>query len=171
MWLGTMWEVAIPFAGSTHCGAQARQSTTLSGLSSKYSPTDAGCCLLRTTACQPTTRSRVSELEVPERIIFLQVSYTWEKTLRRMLESEQPEPTTIQNPADLHEEKAISIQDLPHTLVLALLYQLPLGKGKRYFKQWTGELPRWRMGEAVGSALRVRDIDRILLRTRDSRLG
>ena len=69
---------------------------------------------------------------------------------------EQPEPTTIQNPADLHEEKAISIQDLPHTLVLAPLYQLPLGKGKRYLNNGPARLPRWRMGDQHGSALRVR---------------
>jgi hypothetical protein len=63
--------------------------------------------------------------------LSLQASYTWEKSLTDA-ESEQPEPTTIQNPTDLRQEKALSIQDLPDTFVLAPLYQLPFGRGKAH---------------------------------------
>ncbi len=43
-----------------------------------------------------------------------------------------PGQPQVQNPANLHEEKAISIQDVPQTLVLSYVYELPFGKGKAW---------------------------------------
>jgi hypothetical protein len=37
-----------------------------------------------------------------------------------------------QNPHDLRAEKALSYQDVPHMFVLSYLYELPVGKGKKF---------------------------------------
>ena len=37
-----------------------------------------------------------------------------------------------QNPHDLRAEKALSYQDVPHMFVLSYLYELPMGKGKKF---------------------------------------
>ncbi len=63
------------------------------------------------------------------------VSYTWAKNLT---DADSALPSTtggvqqIQNPENLKGEKALSIQDIPQTLVLSYLYDLPFGKGKRF---------------------------------------
>ncbi len=96
----------------------------------QYSQIDAGCCL-QNDGMSTYNALLVSLSRRFRNGLSLQVSYTWEKSLTDA-ESEQPEPTTIQNPTDLHQEKAVSSEDLPQTLVLAPLYQLPFGKGKAY---------------------------------------
>jgi hypothetical protein len=122
--------VAAPFAGFYSLwGAGAPINHALRPFP-QYSQIDAGCCL-QNDGMSTYNALLVSLNRRYRNGLSLQVSYTFEKTLTNA-ESEQPEPTTIQNPTDLHQEKAISIQDLPHTLVLAPLYQLPFGKGKRY---------------------------------------
>ena len=122
--------VVAPFAGFYSLwGAGAPINHALRPFP-QYSQIDAGCCL-QNDGMSTYNALLVSLSRRYRNGLSLQVSYTFEKTLTNA-ESEQPEPTTIQNPADLHEEKAISIQDLPHTLVLAPLYKLPLGKGKKY---------------------------------------
>lgn len=122
--------VAAPFAGFYSLwGSGAPISHALRPFA-QYSQIDAGCCLQN----DGMSTYNALLLSLNRRFrngLSLQVSYTFEKSLTDA-ESEQPEPTTIQNPTNLHEEKAVSNQDLPHTLVVAPLYQLPFGKGKTY---------------------------------------
>jgi len=40
-----------------------------------------------------------------------------------------------QNPRDLKAEKALSYQDVPHTFVLSYIYELPVGKGKKFLNK------------------------------------
>ena len=67
----------------------------------------------------------------------LLASYTWSKTLTDA-DAGLPFFATlhgggsVQNPFNLNAEKAISNQDVPHTLVLSYVYELPFGKGKKY---------------------------------------
>lgn len=42
---------------------------------------------------------------------------------------------TAQNPRDLKSEKALSYQDVPHSFVLSYLYELPVGKGKKFLNK------------------------------------
>jgi len=42
------------------------------------------------------------------------------------------ETFTAQNPKNLRSEKALSYQDVPHMFVLSYLYELPVGKGKKF---------------------------------------
>ncbi|HWZ99083.1 MAG TPA: TonB-dependent receptor [Candidatus Dormibacteraeota bacterium] len=40
-----------------------------------------------------------------------------------------------QNPRDLKAEKALSYQDVPHSFVLSYIYELPVGKGKKFLNK------------------------------------
>jgi hypothetical protein len=73
----------------------------------------------------------------------LLVSYTWSKTLTDA-DSSLPFFATLhgggsaQNPFNLKLEKAISNQDVPHNLVVSYLYELPIGKGKKFLSNVPG---------------------------------
>ena len=68
----------------------------------------------------------------------LLASYTYSKTLT---DADTSFPTETgfnsnvfgaQNPYNLKGEKAVSYQDIPHTFVVSYLYELPMGRGKKY---------------------------------------
>jgi hypothetical protein len=67
----------------------------------------------------------------------LLISYTWSKTLTDA-DSIQPYYATVlgqggtQNPYDLKAEKVVSTQDVPTNFVASYLYELPIGKGKKF---------------------------------------
>src|SRR5437868_2073699 len=67
----------------------------------------------------------------------LLASYTWSKTLTDA-DSALPFFATLhgggsaQNPFNLKGEKAISNQDVPHSFVVSYIYELPVGKGKKF---------------------------------------
>lgn len=67
--------------------------------------------------------------------VNLLVSYTWSKSLNDA-DSLQPGSNAggglYQNPYNLHGEKALSSQDIPHILVISGLYSLPIGKGRAF---------------------------------------
>lgn len=70
----------------------------------------------------------------------LMASYTWEKTLTDADDSLPFFATlhgggSVQNAFDLNGEKAVSNQDVPHTLVVSYIYELPVGKGKRFLNK------------------------------------
>lgn len=122
--------VTAPFSGFYSLwGASAPISHALRPFP-QYSQIDAGCCL-QNDGMSTYNALLVSLTRRYRNGLSLQSSYTFEKSLTNA-ESEQPEPTTIQNPTNLHEEKAVSNQDLPHTFVVAPLYQLPFGKDRTY---------------------------------------
>ncbi len=68
----------------------------------------------------------------------LLASYTWSKTLTDA-DSALPAfsafnggPGSVQNPYNLKSEKALSFQDVPQNLVVSYIYELPIGKGKKF---------------------------------------
>jgi hypothetical protein len=73
----------------------------------------------------------------------LMASYTWSKTLTDA-DSALPFFATLagsagpQNSFSKYGDKAISNQDLPQNLVLSYVYELPIGKGKRYLSTTNG---------------------------------
>lgn len=85
----------------------------------------------------------------------LQASYTWAKTLT---DADSALPFINggvgqeQNPADLHKEKALSIQDIPQTFVLSWIYQLPFGTGRKWIN--TGWASRLIGGWDIGAVQR-----------------
>jgi hypothetical protein len=69
----------------------------------------------------------------------LLASYTFSKTLTDadsayagLTAFGSSDTFTAQNPRDLKSEKALSYQDVPHAFVLSYLYELPVGKGKKF---------------------------------------
>jgi len=72
----------------------------------------------------------------------LLASYTYSKTLTDadsayagLTAFGSSDTFNAQNPHDLNSEKALSYQDVPHALVLSYLYELPLGKGKKFLNK------------------------------------
>lgn len=67
----------------------------------------------------------------------LQVSYTWAKNLTDA-DSEignYDRGAQSQNSSDFKGEKAVSIQNIPQTISISYLYQLPFGKGRAYLNK------------------------------------
>jgi hypothetical protein len=72
----------------------------------------------------------------------LLASYTYSKTLTDadsayagLTAFGSSDTFNAQNPRDLKSEKALSYQDVPHSLVLSYLYELPVGKGKKFLNK------------------------------------
>lgn len=66
------------------------------------------------------------------------ISYTWEKNLTdadSAVPSNNGGGQNTQDPTNLRGEKALSIQDVPHTLVLSYLYELPFGHDRHFFSK------------------------------------
>ncbi len=91
----------------------------------------------------------------------LLASYTWSKTLTDS-DSVLPAfsafnggPGSVQNPYNLKSEKALSFQDVPQNFVVSYLYELPVGKGKRYLNHNP-------VVNAVAGGFQVGGIDRYL---------
>jgi hypothetical protein len=65
----------------------------------------------------------------------LQASYTWAKDITNA-DSSLPGinggVNQEQNPFDSKSQKALSIQDIPHTFVVSYIYELPFGKGRMF---------------------------------------
>jgi hypothetical protein len=98
----------------------------------QYDFIDSGCCL------QDTGHSSYDALLVSLKKqlgnLTFQGSYTWQKNLNDSdsIINVNPGQPQVQNPADLRQEKALSIQDIPHTLVLSYVYELPFGRNQMF---------------------------------------
>jgi hypothetical protein len=111
-------------------------------------------------------------------------SYTWSKTLTDA-DSSLPFFATlhgggsVQNPFNLKGEKAVSNQDTPQTFVLSYIYELPVGKGKKFLSGggikdkvvggWQiGGVQRYQSGQPLsfGCASGVPDFDKCIRYTR-----
>jgi hypothetical protein len=94
----------------------------------------------------------------------LTLSYTWAKN---ETDADSALPFTVsnyrsqsQNSSDLHGEKSVSIQNIPQTVSISYLYQLPFGKGRQFLNSdrildrvvggWgLGAIQRYQSGEPV----------------------
>lgn len=68
----------------------------------------------------------------------LQASYTWSKDLTdadSSLPGINGGVNQEQNPFDHRSAKALSIQDIPQTLVVSYIYQLPFGRGRKFLNE------------------------------------
>ncbi len=93
----------------------------------------------------------------------LQASYTWAKNITdadSILPGLNAGISQFQNGADHRAEKSISTQDTPSTFVVSYLYQLPVGKDRRFLNNnrlldlaiggWTiGGVQRYQSGEPI----------------------
>jgi hypothetical protein len=123
----------------------------------QYDYIDSGCCL------QATGHSSYDAMLVSLTRQFrdglsMQVSYTFSKNINdtdSTLPNTNPGQPQVQNPDNLHQEKAISIQDIPNTFVLSTSYELPYGHGKQFLNH--GPLSYLAGGWQIGMILRYQN--------------
>ena len=126
--------VATPFPGYFNLWGNGVQVQQALRPFPQYDFIDSGCCLQNPghssfDAFTASLQRRFSQG------LSLQVSYTWAKTLtdaESALPNTNPGGPQVQNPDNLHQEKSISVQDIPQTLVLSYTYDLPFGEGKPF---------------------------------------
>ncbi len=100
----------------------------------QYDYIDSGCCL-QNVGMSTYNALLVSLARQYRNGLTLQVSYTWAKDLTdadSALPNNGVAVSQVQNPFNLHMEKAISAQDIRNTFVISPLYQLPFGKGRKW---------------------------------------
>ena len=125
--------VSEPFAGFNALwnGGQVQQALRPFP---QYGFIDTGCCL------QNVGMSSYEALLVSLERRFrdglnLLASYTWAKQITNsdsLLPNQGVGVAQVQNVNNLHAEKAVSAQDVPNTVVLSWLYELPFGHGKHW---------------------------------------
>lgn len=107
----------------------------------QYKSINTNCCLEN--LGQSTYNALQGKLERHFRNgLNLLASYTYSKTLTNadsayagLTAFGSSDTFTAQNPHDLKSEKALSFQDVPHSFVLSYLYELPVGKGKKFLNK------------------------------------
>ena len=91
----------------------------------------------------------------------LLLSYTWSKTFTDA-DSIQPYFQVVQsqggtqNPYNLKAERAVSVEDVPTNFVISYLYELPIGRGKKFFGSTN------RFVDALIGGYRIGGVDRYL---------
>jgi hypothetical protein len=131
--VGNTVGVTQPFAGFDALWHGAQVQRALRPFP-QYDFIDSGCCL------QNVGMSSYNALLVSVERRFrdglnLLGSYTWAKQVTNsdsLLPNNGVGVAQVQNVNNLHDEKAISAQDVPHTVVLSWLYQLPFGPGRHW---------------------------------------
>jgi len=155
--LNNPYGIATPFPGFYNLWGNGAQIQRALRPFPQYDYIDSGCCL------QATGHSSYNALLVSLSRQFrnglsLQVSYTWSKNINdtdSALPNTNPGQPQVQNPDNLHEEKAISVQDIPNTFVLSGVYQLPLGRGQQFLNH--GPASYALGGWQIGTILRYQD--------------
>ncbi len=155
--LGNTYGVATPFPGFFNLWGNGAQIQRALRPFPQYDYIDSGCCL------QATGHSSYNALLVSlarqfKNGVNLQVSYTFSKNINdtdSALPNTNPGQPQVQNPDNLHEEKAISVQDLPNSFVLSGVYQLPFGRNQQFLNH--GPAAYVLGGWQVGAILRYQD--------------
>jgi hypothetical protein len=105
----------------------------------QYQSINTDCCLEN--LGQSTYNALLAKLERRfHNGLNLLASYTYSKTLT---DADSALPAfvafsgggSIQNSFNLRNEKALSYQDIPHTFVISYIYELPVGKGKKFLNK------------------------------------
>jgi hypothetical protein len=123
----------------------------------QYQSINSDCCLEN--LGQSTYNALLAKLERRfHNGLNLLASYTYSKTLT---DADSALPAfvafsgggSIQNSFNLKNEKSLSYQDIPHTFVVSYIYELPMGKGKKFLNK-SGVVDRLVSGWEVGGVQR-----------------
>lgn len=130
--------VPAPFTNFETLYSQSGNDTVAQALRPfpQYQSINSDCCLEN--IGQSTYNALLAKLERRfHNGLSLLASYTYSKTLT---DADSALPAfvafsgggSVQNSFNLHNEKSLSYQDIPHTFVVSYIYKLPVGKGKKY---------------------------------------
>ncbi|HEX3435598.1 MAG TPA: carboxypeptidase regulatory-like domain-containing protein [Pseudacidobacterium sp.] len=100
----------------------------------QYDFIDSGCCLQNVGMSSYQAMLVSLESHFQNGLSFL-ASYTWAKQITNsdsLLPNNGVSVVQVQNVNNLRDEKSVSAQDVPHTVVLSWLYGLPFGRGKTW---------------------------------------
>ena len=123
----------------------------------QYQSINTDCCLEN--LGQSTYNALLAKLERRfHNGLNLLASYTYSKTLT---DADSALPAfvafsgggSVQNSYNLNSEKALSYQDIPHTFVVSYIYELPVGKGKKFLNK-SGVVDKVLGGWQVGGVQR-----------------
>jgi hypothetical protein len=123
----------------------------------QYQSINTDCCLEN--LGQSTYNALLAKLERRfHNGLNLLASYTYSKTLT---DADSALPAfvafsgggSVQNSYNLKNEKALSYQDIPHTFVVSYIYELPVGKGKKFLNK-SGAVDKALGGWQVGGVQR-----------------
>jgi hypothetical protein len=123
----------------------------------QYQSINTDCCLEN--LGQSTYNALLAKLERRfHNGLNLLASYTYSKTLT---DADSALPAfvafsgggSVQNSYNLNSEKALSYQDIPHTFVVSYIYELPVGKGKKFLNK-SGAVDRVLGGWQIGGVQR-----------------
>lgn len=125
--------IPLPFTGFSGKVGQALRPFP------QYGGIDTDCCLEN--VGQSSYHALLAKVERRfHNGLNLLASYTFSKTLT---DADSALPTfaqfsggsLVQNSYNLKGEKSLSYQDIPHTFVLSYIYELPVGKGKKFLNK------------------------------------
>ena len=125
--------IPLPFIGFSGTVGQALRPFP------QYGGIDTDCCLEN--VGQSTYHALLAKVERRfHNGLNLLASYTFSKTIT---DADSALPTfaqfsggsLVQNSYNLKGEKSLSYQDIPHTLVVSYIYELPVGKGKKFLNK------------------------------------
>jgi hypothetical protein len=88
---------------------------------------------------------------------FLLASYTLSKTLGSADQTQSGAmygPSWVMSPFERKREKALAVEDVPQTLSLSLVYELPFGRGKRFLNT-SGALDKLVGGWSMSNLFRI----------------
>jgi hypothetical protein len=132
--VGNTAGVKPPFAGYTNLWGSGVQVQQALRPFPQYDYIDTGCCLQN--VGMSSYEALLASLERRfQNGLQLQISYTWSKTLTdsdSLLPNNGNAVIQVQNVNNLHQEKAVSTQDLPQNFVASELYELPFGRNKQF---------------------------------------
>ncbi|MGI8772688.1 MAG: carboxypeptidase regulatory-like domain-containing protein [Acidobacteriaceae bacterium] len=159
--VGNTVGVPVPFAGFTSLWGPGAPIQRALRPFPQYDYIDSGCCL-QNVGMSSYNALLVSLTRRYRNGLTLQVSYTWAKNLTdadSALPNQSIAVSQVQNPFNLRMDKAISAQDIPHTFVIAPLYQLPFGRNRRFLNHgipsyiaggWSlGSVQRYQSGQPI----------------------
>jgi hypothetical protein len=135
--VGNTAGVTAPFAGYTTLWGSGVQVQQALRPFPQYDFIDTGCCLQNVGMSSYEALLVSLERRFQNGLQF-QISYTWSKTITdsdSLLPNQSNAVIQVQNVNNLHQEKAISTQDIPQNFVASELYELPFGKGKQFLNQ------------------------------------
>jgi hypothetical protein len=148
--IGNTAGVTAPFAGYTTLWGTGVQVQQALRPFPQYDYIDSGCCLQNVGMSSYNALLASLERRFQNGLQF-QISYTWSKTLTdsdSLLPNNGNSVIQVQNVNNLHQEKAISTQDIPQNFVASEIYELPFGKGKPFLNHGVAEyvIGGWQVG-------------------------